>query len=158
LSISRKHFGVTALLARFGDQVLGRGSRLFRSDQVDCLGLEEGTGRLISEVTDDGTHTVTIEIIDGLPSSGCDCGRQDCAHQAAALLDVGRSPEALEAAPELAKQVPWQVVLRRGIASDGAAPAPVLGRVWLVYRFSLLDSGDVEVACHKVQALSLIHI
>jgi non-specific serine/threonine protein kinase len=152
LSIPRESLSVTSLLARFGSQVLGRGSRLHRSDAVVRQGWDAEAAQLVAHVDDNGNHKVLVDVSGGIALAECECGTADCAHQAAVLLDLGRSPEALEDVPELTERVPWQVMLRRGMASEVAVSTPVVGRVWLVFTVEMMEEGDLVVSCLKVQA------
>ncbi|MBI5136344.1 MAG: SNF2 helicase associated domain-containing protein [Nitrospirae bacterium] len=151
MSIPRERFGVSALMSRFGERVLGRASRLFRAGNVTKQGWEEDGVHYLVTVLDDAEHPVRVDLAGADLATECTCGVAACAHQAAALLDLGRSPEVFEAVPRLAERVPWQVVLRRGMETDLPPPPPDGAGAWLVYRLDIQDNGDVVVETHKVQ-------
>jgi hypothetical protein len=153
VSIPRERFGVSALIARFGERVLGRASRLFRAGKVTKQGWEEGGTHYRVAVLDDAEWRVRVDLAGSELDAECTCGAAACAHQAAALLDLGRSPEVFEtaAAPQLGERVPWQVALRRGMETDTPPPPPGGAGAWLAYRLDVQDNGDVVVETHRVQ-------
>ncbi len=152
MSIPRDILRVSALSARFGDQLLGRGFRLFKGGGVTLESADQETGPgLLFTVVDDSARQVRMALDDGQLTSRCDCDADLCAHQAAAWLYLSRSPDAPDPFSQLEDRTPWQVVLRRCMEETLSPPAPLPNGQWLTFRLVLEEGGELVVETYKSQ-------